>query len=127
VSVVHLQVLHVAAVSYQVPETVVREPPVKLGLYHKLAGTPRPVRRGDCPPHPRNTGERETVSDVRDVRENLSGDALIDVEGVGVSHGLSPVALGDYGLGEPVIGLSLAAGGHGSDAGEGRGNVFRVF
>ena len=42
-SVVHLQVLHVAAVSYQVPETVVREPPVKLGLYHKLAGTPRPV------------------------------------------------------------------------------------
>jgi hypothetical protein len=116
VSVVHLQVLHVAAVSYQVPETVVREPLPELGVYHKLAGTPSPVRPGDGSPHPRYTGECEAVSDVRDVRENLSGDALIDVErAVGLSNLPSAGLVPSGPSGEPTIGLNLGAGAHGSE------------
>ena len=94
VSVANLQVLHVAASSYQVDEAVVREPLPELGVYDKVTGAPRPFRRDDFSPHPRNAGKGEAVSGARDVREDRGGDTLADVKGAIVAGNVG-LDLGD--------------------------------
>jgi hypothetical protein len=73
-------VLHVAAVSQQVLEALVRDLLAELAVEHEVARAPAPVKRGDFSPHPRRAGECEAVPCVCDVREDGGSDALVDVE-----------------------------------------------